>query len=111
MKRTENRRGNGEEELGEEKRRNKRRERIEEKGREGKENGRGEEKGKTERRIDISERTRERKDKGKSGKNRWKAQVHSMFICTFTVLLTGHWEQETLENFDCKFAKNQILVL
>lgn len=53
------------------------------------------------------------KEKTKGNQERTD-EKHKCTVCsfgTFTVLLTGHWEQETLENFDCKFAKNQILVL
>lgn len=54
------------------------------------------------------------KEKTKGNQERTD-EKHKCTVCSFvhtcTVLLTGHWEQETLENFDCKFAKNQILVL
>ena len=96
----------------------KRREEIkgekEEKRKEEKARKMGEERRKGKRREEQIYQRELEKEKTKGNQERTD-EKHKCTVCTFvhtcTVLLTGHWEQETSENFDCKFAKNQILVL
>lgn len=75
----------------------------------------GEERRKGKRREEYMQIYQRELEKEKTKGNQERTdEKHKCTVCsfgTFTVLLTGHWEQETLENFDCKFAKNQILVL
>ena len=76
----------------------------------------GEERRKGKRREEYMQIYQRELEKEKTKGNQERTdEKHKCTVCSFvhtcTVLLTGHWEQETLENFDCKFAKNQILVL